>query len=79
MIDYSAAYLQTVEEAKTASDQAVTEVYLKMSRIMADLEEAIAFFDPLHAAFLDEMIRRNLIEKKAAPKGGQFNQKEGNG
>jgi len=69
MIDYnSAAYLQTVEQVKTASDQAVTEVYLRMSHIMADLEDAVAFFDPLHAAFLDEMIRRNLIEKKPPQK-----------
>lgn len=71
MVDYNETYVRCVKTLAPYSDEAVTDVYVHLEKIMFEIETALAHFSPLFDGAIDEMLRRNLIEKSPASPQGQ--------
>ena len=71
MADYNETYLLSAQTITKHSDADVTDIFVRLERIMMEIETALTLYSPLFDSVTDEMLRRGLIEKKAPVAGGQ--------
>jgi hypothetical protein len=74
MVDYNTTYMLSAQTIANQTDESVIDVYVRLEKIMLEIETAFAHFSPLFDSVTDEMLRRNLIEKRPPITGGQSTQ-----
>ncbi len=71
MVDYNEAYVRTTKTLAPYPDNELTDIYVRLEIIMREIETAFAHFSPLFDSAIDEMLRRNLIEKRPPSPGAK--------
>jgi|DEB19_MinimDraft_3_1074340.scaffolds.fasta_scaffold253747_2 hypothetical protein len=71
MVDYNEAYVRTTKTLTPYPDNELTDIYVRLEIIMREIETAFAHFSPLFDSAIDEMLRRNLIEKRPPSPGAK--------